>query len=121
MGSRVRVRVSDFAASVRRARAGDLVFFDPPYVTGHNNNGFVDYNEDLFSWADQVRLAKVARDLAGRGVNVIVTNANHEAVLDLYPAFRLSTTTRMSTLANDKAFRRPVTEALIYSHPQESK
>lgn len=115
MSSRVTIHVRDFAASVKRARAGDLVFFDPPYVTGHNNNGFVDYNEDLFSWADQVRLSEVATALAERGVHVIVTNANHESVLDLYKGFAITETTRFSTLANNTAFRRPITEALIHS------
>lgn len=109
------VRVSDFESSVETAEEGDLVFLDPPYVTGHNNNGFVDYNEKLFSWADQERLAKLARNLDARGVRVIVTNAQHEAVLRLYKGFTISSTTRASTLAGDKAFRRPVTEALILS------
>jgi DNA adenine methylase len=51
---------ADFGATVRRARAGDLVYFDPPYTTAHTNNGFIEYNQRVFSWADQRRLARVA-------------------------------------------------------------
>jgi DNA adenine methylase len=40
--------VSDFEPLVDEAEAGDLVFADPPYIVGHNNNGFVKYNEKLF-------------------------------------------------------------------------
>ena len=57
-----RLHQADFEAAVAKAKAGDLVYLDPPYVTGHNDNGFIDYNEKLFSWSDQQRLARVAAD-----------------------------------------------------------
>lgn len=53
----------DFEGNLQAVAPGDLVFLDPPYVTQHNNNGFREYNERLFSWADQIRLATVATAL----------------------------------------------------------
>jgi DNA adenine methylase len=50
---RADLRVSDFERLVDEAQAGDLVFADPPYIVGHNNNGFVKYNEKLFRCPDQ--------------------------------------------------------------------
>src|SRR5258706_9254381 len=35
--------VGDFEVCARRARRGDFVYFDPPYITGHKNNGFLKY------------------------------------------------------------------------------
>jgi DNA adenine methylase len=105
---------SDFADALASAGEGDLVFLDPPYVTGHNNNGFIDYNETLFSWADQERLATSAHELVGRGARVVVTNANHSDVLDLYGGFQVRPFDRHSTLASDQSKRRPVSEALIW-------
>jgi DNA adenine methylase len=78
---RISIQSADFDVSLAKCKPGDFAFLDPPYVTGHNNNGFIDYNERLFSWSDQVRLAKTAGALADRGVNVMVTNANHHGVL----------------------------------------
>jgi len=46
---RADLRVSDFESLVDEAEAGDLVFADPPYIVGHNNNGLVRYNEKLFN------------------------------------------------------------------------
>jgi DNA adenine methylase len=113
--SQVRCRVADFQVAVKNAGEGDLLFFDPPYVTGHNNNGFIDYNETLFSWSDQVRLSTVAKRLADKGAHVIVTNAYHDKVLALYDGFDIQAVDRQSTLAGDKTYRRVVTEAVISS------
>lgn len=110
----VRLDVADFERVRRECRLRDLVFFDPPYVTRHNNNGFVDYNQRLFSWADQERLAKVARALGRRGVHVLVTNANHKDVIDLYTGFKKKIITRSSTIASNSSFRGSVREVLLY-------
>ncbi len=111
----VRLRSCDFEEALQGVGCGDLVYLDPPYVTRHNNNGFVDYNETLFSWEDQRRLAARARCLAAAGAYVIVTNAHHREVIDLYPGFASRTLTRSSTLASDAKCRVRVKEALLYS------
>ena len=46
----VDIRVADFRATLSDAREGDLVFMDPPYVTGHNNNGFIAYCPPRLPW-----------------------------------------------------------------------
>lgn len=52
------VCVADFEESIDFARAGDFLFVDPPYTAKHNKNGFLKYNDKIFSWADQVRLSE---------------------------------------------------------------
>jgi len=113
----VSIACLDFEDALADVEANDLVFLDPPYVTGHNNNGFVDYNETLFSWDDQIRLAEVANELAELGAHVIVTNACHNDVLNLYGGFRIKVVTRHSTLASNKDFRGKVSEAVMYAEP----
>lgn len=63
----VKLATCDFADALDGAQVGDLVYLDPPYVTGHRNNGLIDYNETLFSWDDQERLAKLALRRRERG------------------------------------------------------
>ncbi len=105
----------DFESAVEHAAEGDLVFLDPPYVTRHNNNGFVDYNQRLFSWEDQIRLANCARGISLRGAQVIVANALHEELTALYDGFRVRKIARVSTIASSKEYRGPVEEALYVS------
>lgn len=110
---RVQITNGDFQPAVDIAGSDDFVFVDPPYVTSHNNNGFIEYNEKIFSWDDQVRLAQAARRATERGATVIVTNANHEKVIALYDGFKRVVLERASTLAAASAKRGRITEVLM--------
>ncbi|MBK6956160.1 MAG: Dam family site-specific DNA-(adenine-N6)-methyltransferase [Dermatophilaceae bacterium] len=112
---RVTITGSDFADSFKAAGSGDLVYLDPPYVTTHNQNGFLDYNRRIFSWTDQVRLADQAREAVERGAWVIVSNANHEDVRLLYRDFQHTVITRRSTLASNAGARTQVSESLFWA------
>lgn len=109
----VQLSAGDFGVALSEVRSGDLVYLDPPYVTRHNNNGFVDYNEQLFSWHDQERLAHLAQKLVRRGAYVVVSNADHEDVLSLFRDFRRLVFSRSSTLASDATKRGIVREAIL--------
>lgn len=74
----------DFQLAIEQAVSGDLVFVDPPYTIKHNFNGFIKYNENIFSWDDQIRLSHSVRAAKSRGAQVIVTNAYHECIKELY-------------------------------------
>lgn len=110
-----RLDVADFETATRKASAGDLVYFDPPYTVAHAHNGFVKYNERIFSWADQVRLAEHARDLVQRGCHVVISNADHPSVRTLYRDFTVKTIERFSRIAASSAHRKAITEALFFS------
>lgn len=108
----VELNVQDFERATENAVKGDLIYFDPPYTVAHANNGFVKYNEKIFSWADQVRLAEHARRLATRGCCVVVSNADHVSVDELYSGFKKVIINRHSVIAASSAHRRQITECL---------
>lgn len=112
---RATIRGGDFEGLVDAAGRGDLVFADPPYTVRHNNNGFVKYNETLFSWADQERLALALTRAARRGVKVVATNAAHDEVRTLYPSptFSLTELERYSAISSDSASRRSYRELVV--------
>ncbi len=112
---RADLRVSDFEPLIDEAKDGDLVFADPPYTVRHNNNGFVKYNETLFSWADQERLAAALDRAARRGAKVVATNADHDELHSLYPQprFHWTVVERYSSISSDAASRRTYRELVV--------
>lgn len=103
----------DFEDAIRLAKPGDLIFADPPYTVKHNLNGFVKYNESIFAWQDQVRLATALASAAARGVVIVSTNAAHQSVMDLYgKPFAIQKLNRRNVLAG-KASARGVYEELL--------
>jgi DNA adenine methylase len=74
----------DFEATINKAEENDFIFIDPPYTVKHNLNGFVKYNETIFSWQDQIRLKNSVTKAISRGAKVLVTNANHKSIEELY-------------------------------------
>ena len=109
----VRLRACDFEQAVTDAREGDVVYFDPPYTVAHGHNGFLRYNESIFSWRDQIRLAAVFRRLAERGCHCILSNADHPSILRLYSRFHVVRLSRPSRIAASPSRRRGVTELLV--------
>ncbi|MFA7060434.1 MAG: Dam family site-specific DNA-(adenine-N6)-methyltransferase [Pedobacter sp.] len=106
---------SDFEDTISYAKNDDFVFIDPPYTVKHNNNGFIKYNENLFSWDDQVRLRDSTANAIQRGAKVIITNAAHDSVEQLYTdkIFTISKFTRHSVLAGTIKDRKPCEELII--------
>lgn len=103
----------DFEAALDGASAGDVVYLDPPYTVAHSNNGFIKYNDRLFSWDDQKRLAAVVAELDGRGCCVIMSNAHHESIARLYPSLTHLVVSRHSVMAADASYRGKILEYLI--------
>lgn len=109
------VRSQDFERALKRARKGDLIYLDPPYTVAHGNNGFIKYNAKIFSWEDQIRLARVAKTLADKGCTVIVSNADHRAIRRLYPTFICTKLERDSVMAASSDFRSRITECVFFA------
>jgi DNA adenine methylase len=109
--------IGDFEEVIELAKKGDFVYLDPPYTVMHNNNNFIKYNAKLFSWDDQVRLAKTIRRAAKKGVLIMLSNANNESIRSLYEGFGdHKIVDRTSVLASDRKHRVKTTELLLVNY-----
>ena len=103
----------DFELALEKAGAGDFVFVDPPYTIKHNYNGFVKYNESIFSWQDQERLRDLVSEATTRGAKVIVTNASHDSIRDLYYNIGEITTLNRASVISGKANARGTYDEVV--------
>lgn len=66
------------------ARAGDFLYFDPPYAPLSRTARFTNYTADGFDLNDQKRLRDVLITLAARGCHVVMSNSTAPEITDLY-------------------------------------
>lgn len=103
----------DFEETIEKSVRGDFMFVDPPYTVAHNANGFLKYNEKIFSWDDQVRLSLAVRRAVSRGVRILLTNAAHPSLFDLYEGLSQQVLTRSSVIAGKSHFRGRYSELIV--------
>ncbi len=102
---------ADFAECAKNVSEGDLVFLDPPYTVAHNNNGFVKYNQKLFSWGDQERLSVLIDHIRAQNAYYILTNAAHLSIRLLFDkGDRCIETNRRNNIGGSMAARGTATE-----------
>lgn len=74
----------DFYRLIDLIQEGDLIFLDPPYTVSHNNNGFIEYNKNLFSLEDQIRLSDFIDKIKEKKAYYILTNAAHKKIDEIF-------------------------------------
>ena len=112
---RAHIEHADFVTTANRPAPGDLVYCDPPYVPLSATSSFTSYTATAFGYAQQVALRDLALDWLARGVHVVLSNAWHPLVCELYdgPHFELIPLMARRAVAARAPSRAPVTEALI--------
>lgn len=105
--------VSDFKKKCLQSKTNDFVFLDPPYTVAHENNGFIQYNQSLFSWENQIELSQIIDVLNHRNTNFVLTNALHESIDNLYQVGNKCTMSRASNIGGRGAKRTNYNEIII--------
>lgn len=109
--------VGDFKKIKSKIRENDFVFFDPPYTVAHENNGFIHYNQSLFSWENQIQLANLIDEINLMNANYLVTNAAHKSIYELYELKgNLITLSRSSTIGGLGAKRANYNEIILKNY-----
>jgi len=104
----------DFDEVLKRAKRGDLVYFDPPYAPVSETSYFTSYTSGGFGPNDQARLRDVALELKKRGVFVILSNSSSDSIQKLYSKGFTCIPVSASRLVNSKPEGRgKITELLI--------
>lgn len=110
-----------FETVVERAKMGDWVYFDPPYVPLSQTANFTSYQPNGFGVQEQAKLRDVCVELTRNGVFVTLSNSDTRLIRDLYfPEYFLTDEVLANRAINcNGAKRGKITELLITNYPVE--
>lgn len=112
----VDVNTQPFDAVLDCARAGDFVYFDPPYDPLSSTANFTGYSADSFGPDDQGQLAVTFRTLADRGCRVMLSNSDTDFVRGLYEGFRVETVTARRAINSKGGQRGQINEVVVVNY-----
>ena len=107
----VKIQCVDFEESVKTAKKGDFVYFNPPYDS--DTATFNSYTEEGFGKDEQRRLATVFKDLDERGVYVMLSNHNTILVKELYKDYHIYVIEAKRNINSNGKKRGKVEEVII--------
>lgn len=104
----------DFEESVKNAKKGDFIYFDPPYDS--DTSTFNSYTENGFGKEEQKRLSRVFKDLDKRGCYVMLSNYNTKLVKELYKEYNFNYVTAQRNIGASAKNRGIVEEVIITNY-----
>lgn len=104
----------DFESVMSRAKPGDVVYCDPPYVPLSATSNFTEYSAGGFGPKEQLRLAELAKALSGRGISVLLSNHHNDFTLQAYSSAQITSFDVQRFISSDAANRRKATELLAF-------
>lgn len=104
----------DFEKAVETAQKGDFIYFDPPYDS--DTSTFTSYTEIGFGKDEQIRLAKVFKDLSNRGCHVMLSNHNTKLINELYSEFNIHVIEAKRNINSNGQKRGLVEEVIITNY-----
>lgn len=108
-----------FKDAVVKARKGDLVYFDPPYIPLSATASFSNYAKEGFSEKDQRELAKVIATLTKKGVYVVLSNSDTKLSRQIFGDLNLYSVPVGRSISANGATRSKVKELIGTNYPVE--
>ena len=112
---KVKMTCLDFEEAVKNAAQGDFVYFDSPYFPESPTANFTSYAKGGFLPEDHERLARVFKELDEKGVKVMLSNNDVEAVRELYRGYRIESF-EVKRMINRDANRRRGKEVIVTNY-----
>lgn len=110
----IKILCVDFEEAVKTAQKGDFVYFDPPYDS--ETTIFNSYTETGFGKEEQIRLAKVFKELSNKGVYVMLSNHNTTLINELYKDFNIHVIEAKRNINSNGKKRGKVEEVIITNY-----
>lgn len=113
---------TSFEAAASKAKSGDFVYLDPPYLPASATANFTNFTRFGFSINDHEWLLQMFQNMAGIGVFVLLSNSDNEWTRERYSFNNRIMEVRARRSINSKGTSRgKVKELLIASYPEDKQ
>ena len=100
--SNAAIKNQSFEASLQKAKKGDFIYIDPPYLKKENGyESFNKYGDKIFSPDDLERLAEILKSLSG-DCKILISNFDIDNVNKLFPDWNQKSVKQMSYLSGSR-------------------
>jgi DNA adenine methylase len=107
-----------FEMACGRAKKGDFVYFDPPYIPLTQTAAFTSYSAEGFGIVKQELLAEVCRDLTRKKVKFLLSNSDTRLTREMFGEFIHTEISAQRLVSASIKGRKPVGELLISNFKQ---
>ena len=111
--SKVKFEARHFQDILKKAKPGDLVYFDPPYDPVSKTASFTSYAKGGFGENAQRLLAMTCEKLDTQGVKFILSNSPTPLIRELYKGFTIDTVSANRNINSNATKRGAIEEVLV--------
>lgn len=113
---RTEIKHADFSEILKKAKKGDFVYFDPPYVPLNETSSFTSYTKDGFDLDMQLNLRDVCDELDSMGVKFLLSNSDTQFVNELYENYNIKKVFASRQINANADGRGKITEVLVRNY-----
>lgn len=114
--SNILILNEDFEVSIKECKAGDFVYFDPPYIPISETSSFTSYTNEGFSYEDQIRLKNIFSELTRKNVYCMLSNYNSPKTLELFEQFNIHQVKAKRSINSISSKRGEISEVIITNY-----
>ena len=113
---KAKISLESFDQAITQARAGDFVYFDPPYAPLTATSYFTNYNQDGFDTGMQIKLRDTCKILDERNVKFMASNSSSPLILELYKNFNLEFVDATRSINSKASKRGKIKEVIVTNY-----
>lgn len=113
------IKCGSYEEAVKEAKAGDFIYFDPPYEPINRTSRFTEYQAGGFGQDDQRKLSEVFRELSDKGCFVMMSNSTADLIKELYADFSINKITVSRGINANQSARDKIEELIITNYEPE--
>ncbi len=111
----------DFAKALKKAKANDFVYLDPPYDPLSITSSFTSYDSSSFGKEEQIRLYDAIEVLSKKHCKIMLSNSDTSFIRKLYKNYNIITIKAGRSINSNGNGRGKINELLILNYEPGNK